>query len=113
MRQQLATVGTHGCDSMCVDAVVGCRACFPNFKNSEKVLLFCICHRGLKHAVAETTTSSSRSCTRTSPHPAVVHELDDCMHHINAVLNDVMNPPTQRFAFVFCFASSGVYFLFI
>ena len=54
----------------------------------------CICQRGLKHAVAETTNSSKTSCRRrrNSPNPAVVYELDDYMHYIDSVSNDVVNP---------------------
>ena len=57
--------------------------------NSDKVVAFYICHRGWKHAVAETTNISSRSSLRTCPRPDVVHELDDCTHHIDFVLNGV------------------------
>ena len=85
---------------------------FQNFTNGGcinwKAVAFYICHRGLKHAVAETTNISSRSCLRrTSPHPAVVHELDDCMRHTDPVFNDVVNPPTvpPASAFPFCFAT--------
>ena len=53
---------------------------------SGKVVGLYSCHRGLKHAVTE-------SCRRRrTSHPAVLHELDDCMHHIDSVFTDVVNP---------------------
>jgi len=62
---------------------------------SRKVVALYICHRGLKYVVIETTNISSRSCRRRrlSPHAAVVHETDDCTHHIDSIFNDVVNPP--------------------
>ena len=86
--------------------VTSLQTCFPNFQKwrkafSGKVVVLCICHRGLKHAVDEllyqriTTNISSRSCRRrTSPHPAVVQEIDDSTHHIDSVCNDVVSLPT-------------------
>ena len=42
-----------------------------------------------------TTNSPSRSCCgRTSSHPAVVRELDNCTHYIDPVFNDVVNLST-------------------
>ena len=61
---------------------------------SRMVVSFYICHRRLKYTVAESTNISSRSCRRRTSHLHVVHELDDCTHHIDSVFNDVVNSPT-------------------
>ena len=100
----IQNVSTHESDKI-FQGVTSLQTCFPNFQKWRTVLVgnivaFYICHRRLKYTVAETTNISSRSCRRrrTSPHPAVVHELDVCTHHIDSVFNYV-NPPTLRFLF--------------
>ena len=73
---------------------------FPTFTNGgryfRKDSSILHCHRGLKHAIAESTYISIRRCRKwISPHPVVVHELFmDFMHHICSGFNDVVNAPT-------------------
>ena len=90
----IQNVSAHESDKK-FQGVTSLHMCFPNFLKwrkgiSENVYIPYLssmietCRRKI------TTNGSSRSCRRrTSPHPAVVHELDDCMHHI-----DVVNLPT-------------------
>ena len=86
MRQRMpTTVGTHRSDSTWRTVLM----------EGSRVIY---CHPGLKHAVAETTNISCRNCRRRRmyPHPAVVHELDNCGVDApySVLFNDVVNSPT-------------------
>ena len=74
---------------------------FSNFQNGRLSPL-CICNRGLKNAVAETTNTSGISCRIgiTTLHHVVAHHRPDCMQQIGFVFNDVVNPPNSASASV-------------
>ena len=79
--------------------VTSLQICFANFQKwrkgiCEKVVSLPYLSSRIETCRRRITTNSSgRSCRRrrTSPHPAIVHELGDCTHHIDSVFNDVMN----------------------
>ena len=85
---------------------------------SGNVVALYIYHREWKHAVAEISNISSRSFRRrTSPDPAVVHEIHNCTHHIDSILYGVMDPLTVPLLSVLqllkCYPNSSCHFLLL
>ena len=81
----ILNVSAHESDKK-FQGVTSLQTCFPNFKKwrkgiSRKVVFSFPYLSSRIEMCRHIINSSGRSCRRTSPHPAVVHELDDCMHH--------------------------------